>query len=61
MKIEQVGDPKLYAKYYHEGADEIFLTDAVASLYGRNSLFEVIKEISKELFIPITLAGGLEI
>ena len=36
-----------------------FLTDAVASLYGRNSLFEVIKEISKEVFIPITLAGGL--
>ncbi len=58
--VRQVGDPKLYAKkYYHEGADEIFLTDAVASLYGRNSLFEVIKEISKEVFIPITLAGGL--
>lgn len=58
--VRQVGDPKMFAKkYYDEGADEIFLTDAVASLYGRNSLFDVIKEISKEVFIPITLAGGL--
>ncbi len=58
--VRAVGDPKYFAqKYYEEGADEIFLNDAVASLYGRNSLFEVIREISKEVFIPITLAGGL--
>lgn len=58
--VRPVGDPKIYAqKYYNDGADEIFLNDAVASLYGRNSLFDVIKEISKEVFIPITLAGGL--
>ena len=58
--VRPVGDPKFFAKkYYDQGADEIFLTDAVASLYGRNSLFDVIKEISQEVFIPITLAGGL--
>ena len=58
--VRSVGDPKIIAKkYYDQGADEIFLTDAVASLYGRNSLFDVIKEISQEVFIPITLAGGL--
>ena len=58
--VRSVGDPKVYAKkYYDDGADEIFLNDAVASLYDRNSLFDVIKEISKEVFIPITLAGGL--
>ena len=58
--VMSVGDPNIYAKkYYDEGADEIFLIDAVASLYDRNSLFDVIKEISKEVFIPITLAGGL--
>ena len=58
--VKVVGDPKYFAKkYYDEGADEIFLNDVVASLYGRNSLFDVIKEISKEVFIPITLAGGL--
>ena len=47
--VKVVGDPKFFVKkYYEEGADEIFLNDAVASLYGRNSLFDVIKEISKE-------------
>ena len=58
--VKAIGNPAVFAKkYYNEGADEIFLNDAVASLYDRNSLFEVIKEISKEVFIPITLAGGL--
>ncbi len=58
--VKAIGNPAVYAKkYYNEGADEIFLNDAVASLYDRNSLFDVIKEISKEVFIPITLAGGL--
>ena len=58
--VKAIGNPAVFAKkYYDEGADEIFLNDAVASLYNRNSLFEVIKEISKEVFIPITLAGGL--
>ena len=38
--VMSVGDPNIYAKkYYDEGADEIFLIDAVASLYDRNSLF----------------------
>ena len=58
--VKVVGDPKFFVKkYYEDGADEIYLNDVVASLYGRNSLFDVIKEISKEVFIPITLAGGL--
>lgn len=58
--VKVIGDPKIYAKkYYDDGADEIFLNDAVASLYDRNSLFDVIKDISKEVFIPITVAGGL--
>ena len=31
--------------------------DVVASLYGRNNLFELIKEFSKDIFIPITIGG----
>lgn len=59
--VKSIGDPKIFAKkYYDEGADEIFLNDTVASLYERNSLFNVIKDISKEVFIPITLAGGIK-
>ena len=46
-------------KYYNEGVDEIFLSDAVASLYGRNSLHQIIKKISTNIFVPITVAGGL--
>ena len=58
--VRPVGSPTLYAKkYYEEGADEIFLNDTVASLYDRNSLADVIKEIAKEVFVPITVAGGI--
>ena len=42
----KVGDPKVFAKrYYEAGADEILLMDVVASLYGRNSLHELIKTV----------------
>jgi cyclase len=33
--------------------------DAVASLYGRNSLCDIISRISREVFIPLTVGGGL--
>jgi cyclase len=58
--VKPIGDPKKFAKkYYDDGADEIFINDAVASLYNRNSLFDIIKEIAKEIFVPITVAGGI--
>ena len=42
--LRVIGDPNEYAiKYYKQGADELVLMDAVASLYGRNNLIEVIK------------------
>ena len=56
----QVGDPIIYAKKYAaEGADELFLTDVVASLYGRNSLKDIIKAVATEVFIPMTIGGGV--
>ena len=58
--VRPIGDPVIYAeKYYQDGADEIFLNDTVASLYDRNSLSEIIKNIAKNVFVPITVAGGL--
>ena len=58
--LRKVGDPNEYAfKYYKQGADEILLMDVVASLYGRNNLFEVIKEAAKNIFIPISVGGGV--
>ena len=58
--LRKVGDPvELAEKYYIDGADELLLIDSVASLYGRNSVFDVIKNTSKKVFIPITVGGGI--
>jgi cyclase len=55
-----IGNPNHYAKkYYHEGIDELIFMDCVASLYGRNSLLEIIKNLAKDIFVPITIGGGL--
>lgn len=45
--------------YYKEGADELIYYDAVASLYQRNSLLDIISKLAKEIFIPLTVAGGI--
>jgi len=58
--LRKVGDPNQMAKaYYEDGIDEIFFIDAVASLYNRNNLFDIIKKASEEVFVPITIGGGL--
>ncbi len=58
--LRVIGDPnKIGKKYYNEGIDEIILMDAVASLYGRNNLFNTIKQITKNIFIPISVGGGI--
>lgn len=58
--LRVVGDPNFYAKkYYNEGADELIFMDLVASLYNRNSLHEIIKKASKNIFIPLTVGGGV--
>jgi cyclase len=58
--LRKIGDPLLLAKkYYEAGIDEIIFMDAVASLYGRNNLFHIIENACKEVFIPITIGGGV--
>lgn len=58
--LRKLGAPAEYAyKYYQEGIDELVFMDAVASLYDRNSLIEVLKETCKKVFIPITIGGGI--
>ena len=58
--LRKIGNPNEYAfKYYKQGVDEILLMDVVASLYGRNNLFEVIKKAAKNIFIPISVGGGV--
>ncbi|KDN95422.1 imidazole glycerol phosphate synthase [Hydrogenovibrio marinus] len=58
--LRKIGNPNEYARrYYEQGADELLYMDAVASLYGRNNLTEIIKETVKSVFIPITVGGGI--
>lgn len=55
-----VGDPEKFAqKYYEEGADELFYSDVVASLYGRNNLLDMVAKTAKQVFIPLTVGGGI--
>ena len=59
--LRVLGDPNYFIlNYYKDGADEIFIQDVVASLYDRYSLLNIIKAISKECFIPITVGGGIK-
>lgn len=58
--LRVLGRPEQFAKYYYEnGADELMYIDVVASLYERNSLADVITKTAKEIFIPLTVGGGL--
>lgn len=58
--LRVLGKPEKFAKYYYEnGADELFFQDTVASLYERNSLHDIISKTAKEIFVPLTVGGGL--
>jgi imidazole glycerol-phosphate synthase subunit HisF len=58
--LRVMGKPEKFARYYYEnGADELLYMDVVASLYGRNSLLDIVQRTSKEIFIPLTVGGGL--
>lgn len=58
--LRVLGKPEQFAKYYYEnGADELIYMDVVASLYNRNSLHDIISRTVKEIFIPLTVGGGL--
>jgi len=58
--LRVIGQPNEYAKrYYEQGADELIYIDCVASLYGRNSLGDVVQSAVQDVFIPITVGGGI--
>jgi imidazole glycerol-phosphate synthase subunit HisF len=58
--LRVIGDPHVFAcKYYDQGADEIIYMDCVASLYGRNNLTEIVRHASEDVFIPMTVGGGI--
>jgi len=58
--LRVMGKPEAFARaYYEAGADELIYVDAVASLYGRNSLLDLVERTAREIFVPLTVAGGL--
>ncbi len=55
-----IGNPTEYAiRYQQQGADEILYLDLVASLYGRNNLVDIVRATAKDVFIPLTVGGGV--
>ena len=58
--LRVIGDPQEHARrYYEQGADELLYMDIVASLYGRNSLTEIIRRAAEDVFVPLTVGGGI--
>jgi imidazole glycerol-phosphate synthase subunit HisF len=58
--LRVIGAPNKYAlRYYEQGADELIYMDCVASLYGRNSLDDIIQDAARNVFIPMTVGGGI--
>lgn len=58
--LRVLGKPEDFARFYYEnGADELIYMDVVASLYNRNSLHDMITKTAREIFIPLTVGGGL--
>ncbi|MDP3792390.1 MAG: imidazole glycerol phosphate synthase cyclase subunit [bacterium] len=58
--LRVVGNPTdLALKYYEDGADELLCMDIVASLYQRNFDFDILRSLAQNIFIPITVGGGI--
>lgn len=58
--LRVIGAPNEFAKlYYEQGVDELIYIDVVASLYGRNSLNHIVEDAAKDVFVPMTVGGGV--
>lgn len=58
--LRDAGDPVEVAKRYNqEGADEITFLDITASSDNRATIVDVVKDVAKEVFIPLTVGGGI--
>src|SRR5262249_23726310 len=58
--LRVIGDPAQHAvQYYVDGADELIYVDIVASLYERNNLIDVVERTASDIFVPLTVGGGV--
>ena len=59
-QLRDAGDPvELAAFYYKEGADELVFLDIGATPEGRDTMVDVVEQVSEQVFIPLTVGGGL--
>ncbi len=59
-QLRDAGDPvELAAFYYNEGADELIFLDIGATPEGRDTMVDVVERVSEQVFIPLTVGGGL--
>lgn len=58
--LRVIGSPSEHSlRYYRQGIDEIVYLDCVASLYGRNHLCDIVSAAAKDIFVPMTVGGGI--
>jgi imidazole glycerol-phosphate synthase subunit HisF len=58
--LRVVGSPAEFAMhYYKDGIDELIYMDCVASLYGRNHLADIVSSAARDIFVPMTVGGGI--
>lgn len=60
VNLKDAGDPVgLAARYNEQGADELVFLDITASSDGRDTLVDVVRRTAREVFIPLTVGGGI--
>jgi cyclase len=60
VNLRDAGDPVELAAYYNaEGADELTFLDITASHEQRKTMLDVVERVAKQVFIPVTVGGGI--
>ena len=62
VDIQDAGDPiELAKRYVEEGADELVFLDITASIENRETILSIVEQVSKNVFIPLTVGGGIKV
>ena len=60
VNLRDAGDPAELASYYDaQGADELVFLDITASSDSRETILSVVEDVSEQVFIPLTVGGGI--
>lgn len=58
--LKDAGDPvEIARRYNEEGADELTFLDITASSDNRDTIVDIVKQVAREIFIPLTVGGGI--